>query len=102
MQNEIMNNKDLIKLVEKYRKEVYAWQFSMGIGAYLKSVDISKYHENWDNVFNYSSAMNKYLNKITKEFGPEVANEINIKINEEIKMFRDQCAISAEYWKAGN
>lgn len=93
-----------LKLVEKYRKEVYAWQFSQGIAMYQKSLwkpEVARiYLERI--VWKSSEKMNKMLEKMRKQFTLEMYNAVIKQINDEVEMFRNQCCISTEYWKEGN
>ena len=100
---EMFTESDL-KLIEKYRKEVYAWQFSQGIAMYQKSCGDPQlariYLESV--VWESNKKMNKMLEKMRKQFTLEMYNTVIKQINDEIEMFRNQCCISAEYWKEGN
>ena len=88
-----------MKLVEKYRKEVYAWQLAQGIAMFVKSMQDPTYRTYLQQSWNFSSKMNKLLEKMRKQFSLEMYNAVIKQINYEVEMFRNQCCISAEYWK---
>lgn len=88
-----------MKLVEKYRKEVYAWQLVQGIAMFMKSKQDPAYNMYVQQSLNSTDKMNKLLAKMRKQFSLEMYNAVIEQINYEVKMFRNQCCISAEYWK---
>lgn len=88
-----------IRLVEKYRKEVYAWQLAQGIAMFMKSKEDKHYSTYLQQSYNFTTKMNKLLEKMRKQFSLEMYNAVIEQINYEVKMFRNQCCISAEYWK---
>lgn len=88
-----------LKLIEKYRKEVYAWQFTQGISMFMKSKQDPDYYEYMQQSMKFTDKMHKLLEKMRKQFSLEMYNAVIEQINYEVKMFRNQCCISAEYWK---
>lgn len=102
--NGVLFTENDLKLVEKYRKEVYTWQFSQGIAMYQRSTlgpqAARDYLENV--VWESSKKMNKLTEKMRKQFTLEMYNAAIKQINDEVEMFRNQCCISAEYWKESN
>ena len=90
-----------MNLVEKYRKEVYAWQLAQGISMFMKSKQDTGYYVYIKQSMNFTNKMNKLLEKMRKQFSLEMYNAVIKQINYEVEMFRNQCCISAEYWKEG-
>ena len=102
--NDVLFTENDLKLIEKYRKEVYAWQFSQGIAMYQRNCygpqTARQFLESV--VWESNKKMNKMLEKMRKQFTLEMYNAVIKQINDEVEMFRNQCCISAEYWKEGN
>lgn len=101
--NGVLFKENDLKLVEKYRKEVYAWQFAQGIAMFKKSCEKPDQARNYLEfvVWESNKKMNKMLEKMRKQFTLDMYNAAIKQINDEVEMFRNQCCISAEYWKEG-